>query len=120
VALSHQPFDLRRLATLGVGRVCVPAVDALLAETGALPDQIVDGTLQLGDAILEIADGRAGLHGSSLVDGGNIARRAAGRYCGRIAWSSNVAGGIYKFQLILGALLAIVANEKRERGNGRI
>jgi hypothetical protein len=55
VALPHQPFDLRGLATLGVGGVGVTAVDALLAETGALPDQIVDGSLQLGDAILEIA-----------------------------------------------------------------
>src|SRR5215210_7263976 len=66
VALPHQRFDLGRLATLPMCRVRMAAVHALLAEPGAFPDQVVDGALQLGDAILEIADGRAGLHGSSM------------------------------------------------------
>ena len=65
VALSHQPFDVGPLASLAVGGVGVTTVNTLLPEPGALPDQVVDGALQLGDAILEIADGRARIHGSS-------------------------------------------------------
>src|SRR5215207_1953513 len=92
VALPHQPLDLGRLAPLGVGRIGVAAVDTLLAESGALPDQVVDGALQLGDAILEIANGRAGIHGSSRVEG-NIARRGLARHWGGCwSWHAGIRG----------------------------
>src|SRR5215204_3810137 len=96
VALPHQPFDLGRLASLGVRRVRMAAVDALFAETGALPDQVVDGALQLGDAILEIADGRAGFHGSS-GNGGATSHDSGGCATGRTMLTE---GAIYKYKFI--------------------
>ena len=53
---AHQLLHFSSLALLGVSRIGVAAVDALLAETGPLPDQVIDGTLQLGDAIFEITN----------------------------------------------------------------
>ena len=53
---AHQLLDFGSLALLGVGGIGVAAVDALLAEAGPLPDQVIDGTLQLGDAIFEITN----------------------------------------------------------------
>src|SRR4051812_16820304 len=50
---AHELLDLRRLAAVLVLRVGMPAVDALFAEAGALPDEIVDRALELLHAILE-------------------------------------------------------------------
>jgi hypothetical protein len=50
----------------GIG---VAAVDALFAETGALPNEVVDGALQLGDPFFEIVDGGVSRHRALLVVG---------------------------------------------------
>jgi hypothetical protein len=55
-ALPHQFLDFGGLAPFGVSRIGVSAVDALLAESRPLPDQVIDGPLQLGDTILEITN----------------------------------------------------------------
>lgn len=53
--LSHQLFDLGRLALLFMTGIRVSAVNALLAKTGAAPDQVVDRSLNLLDALGHIA-----------------------------------------------------------------
>jgi hypothetical protein len=53
---AYELFDLGRFALVLVTRVGVAAVNALLTEPRALPDQIVDRPLQCGDAFAELAE----------------------------------------------------------------
>src|SRR6476469_6345936 len=60
--LAHERFDLGRLAALGVARVGMAAVHALLAEAGALPDEVVNRALQLRDLVFQLLDGGVRWH----------------------------------------------------------
>ena len=51
---AHQLFDLGAFALWFVPGVVVAAVDALLTESGALPDQVVHGALQFLDAVGQV------------------------------------------------------------------
>ena len=62
VSLAHQRFDLGSLAALGVAGIGVAAVHALLAEAGALPDQVVNRALQLRDLVFQLLDGGVRWH----------------------------------------------------------
>src|SRR5687767_9719875 len=53
--LPHQLLDFGGLALGLVPRIRVPAMNALLTESGASPDQIVHGALQLLDAVGQVA-----------------------------------------------------------------
>ena len=65
--LPHELLDLRRLALRFVSRIRVAAVNALLAESCAAPNEIVDGALHLLYAIREIGHRYRGIcHGGKL------------------------------------------------------
>src|SRR5207237_4871610 len=62
--LPHQLLDLRRFAFGFVSGIRVPAMNALLTESGASPSQVVHGALQLLHTVGEVRrSGRGICHG---------------------------------------------------------
>lgn len=64
--LADEFFDVGGFAGWFVAGIGVTAVDALFSEAGATPDEIVDGALEVFDAVFEV---RWGGHGSERVKG---------------------------------------------------
>src|SRR5690348_3179796 len=99
VLLSHQLLHLRRLALLGVARIRVAAVDALLAEAGALPDQVVDGALQLGDPVFEVLNGGAGARWHGLAPRWSWRLRGVGADGGKLLRGRPLATRVQRLEL---------------------
>ena len=62
--LTHEVFDLGRLAARFVLRVDAAAVNAVIAEATSSPDEIIERTLKLGDAVLEELEPSLGIGAS--------------------------------------------------------
>ena len=69
-SLTHEVLHLGRLAAGLVLRVGAPAMNAMIAEAAAPPDEIVERALELGDAILEKPETRLRI-GARLIGAGH-------------------------------------------------
>jgi len=78
--LSHELLDLGGLALRLVSGIRVATVDALLTETCAPPDEIVERALELLDAIGEVGRGGRGIcHAKKVVRAGDAGQNSVVR-----------------------------------------